>query len=212
MNSNRISVWIVADQAIVRAELEDLFSRCDEFCCDGSFANTDEALIGSAMNDPQIVLLNVEPPGSEGLECLQRLVSGLRESNIVILTSITRVEWLKQSFATGARGLLSKLCSEEELVASLNFVASGGTAFSRGLIEILLFNGPDVGERWREEQPVLTSQELEIMENLAQGLADKEIVGRVKLTLSSLKKQLRELYRKLKVFNRMQAVQWWRSR
>jgi DNA-binding CsgD family transcriptional regulator len=80
------------------------------------------------------------------------------------------------------------------------------------LIDILLLDRPDVGEGLRQEQPVLTAQELEIMESLAQGLPDKEIVGRVSLNLPNLKKRLRKLYRKLKVFNRMQAVHWWRSR
>jgi DNA-binding NarL/FixJ family response regulator len=210
--SNPVSVCIVADAEIVRAELEDLLWRCDEFRCDGSFANADEALTRGAMNNPQIVLLNVEPPGTDGIEWLQQLVSGLRESKVVILTDITRAEWLKESFAAGARGLWSKSASKEELVASLVYVVSGGTVFSRELIDLWLSNGPETGERWCEDLPVLTAQELEILENLAQGLPDKEIVERVKLSLSSLKKRLRELYRKLKVFNRMQAVQCWRGR
>ena len=91
MNSNPVSVCVVADESNVRAELEIMLARSDGFRCVDSFPNANEALTGMSMNNPQIVLLNVEPPGTEGLECLRLLVGGLRESNVVILTAITQV-------------------------------------------------------------------------------------------------------------------------
>jgi chemotaxis response regulator CheB len=99
IRADLVSICVVAEEATGRAKLKNIFSRSGELRCARSFVNVDKALTGKSTSNPQIVLLNVEPRGTEGLECLRQLVSGLSGTNVLILTAVTQVEWSKESLA-----------------------------------------------------------------------------------------------------------------
>jgi len=141
---------------------------------------------------------------------MQQLVSGLPQSNVVILTAITQIAWLNESLRTGAQGLLSKSCDRQQLMTALHCAAAGGIPFSKSLLQLVL-SPPAVKRRRFESLPVLNQKQREILDLLSRGFLYKEIATRFGFKIGNLKRRLHDIYKKIKVYNRTEAINVWRG-
>jgi DNA-binding NarL/FixJ family response regulator len=200
-----IKIGIVEDNRGVRESWTKLVSAEADFECVGSFASAEEALASFPLSQPEVVLMDIRLPGMSGIECTVRLKKLLPRTQILMVTVYTDNEYLFEALKAGASGYLLKCTDREELARSIREVAAGGAPMSgtiaRRVIEAFRKPAPNVRDEWR-----LSPREQEILGLLAQGLGAKDVACRIDLSYQTVRVHLRNIYEKLHVHSRTEAV------
>ena len=164
----------------------------------------------SALNDlprfsPDIVLLEVNLPGMDGMECMKRLKAGLPGAHVIIFTSCEDQSRLVDCLIAGASGCLLKYTAPERLLAAIHEAHEGGAPMSpeisrRVLQQLRQSNGASPGKI------KLTPREQEILDQLSKGFRYKEIVDNLGISFGTLHSYISKVYEKLHVHSRTEAV------
>lgn len=169
----------------------------------------ESAVALAEIHQPDIVLLDVLMPGVSGIEVLEKILAVATQSEVVLLTASESEEDMVASIKGGARGYILKDMPFEELVASIDMVATGGAALSPGmagkLFDVtrqLLRHQELVGAR----KPSLTGRELEVLELVADGKTSREIGDLLFISENTVKNHIRNILDKLGLHSRNEAV------
>ena len=200
-----IKVGIVEDNRGVRESWTKLVAAEDDFLCVGSFASGEEALTGFPELLPDVVLMDIRLPGMSGIECTARLKSLLPQAQILMVTVYTDNEYLFDALKAGASGYLLKCTDRQELADSIRGVVAGGAPMSGSIARRVIdaFRGTSPPAR---EDSNLSAREQEILGLLAQGLVAKDVAQRIDLSYQTVRVHLRNIYEKLHVHSRAEAV------
>ncbi len=200
-----ISVALVEDDERIRRSLAAILRREKDIECVGSFANAEEALGKLPELQPRVILMDVNLPGIDGVECVRRLHGKLRSTQILMLTVHEDSDAIFNSISAGAKGYLLKPPRAAELVAAVRDVISGGSPMSsiiaRKVVQSFARGPAPSGETDR-----LSPRETEILELLAKGLAYKEIAAGLGVSYSTVHTHIERIYDKLHVHSRTHAV------
>jgi len=200
-----IRVAIVDDDDATRTELAGLISA-DESC--RVVRNCPDA--ESALNDlprfsPDVVLLDINLPGMDGIECLRRLKAQSPVLQVIIFTACEDQSRLLDSLMRGASGCLSKRTTPERLLAAIHEAYEGGAPMSpeisRYVLQQLRQNNGAPHETIK-----LTPREHEILDQLSKGFRYKEIVANLGISFGTLHSYISKVYEKLHVHSRTEAV------
>jgi DNA-binding NarL/FixJ family response regulator len=200
-----ITVSIVEDNPQLRATLARVISRADGFQCLSHYASAEEALQGLPGDAPNVVLMDINLPGMNGVECVRRLKPLLPTTQIVMLTAYEDTENIFNSLTAGASGYLLKRTSSAELLAALREVQQGGSPMTahiaRKVVQSFQRAGPS-------PQPTenLSQREQEVLDCLAQGFLYKEIAEKLGISYETVHTYIRRIYEKLQVRTRTEAV------
>jgi two-component system response regulator DevR len=196
-----IRVFLVDDHEMVREGLKLMLSYYDDIDVVGEAGTGREAMSGVSIETPAVVLLDLQLPDMPGLEVLASLQELPAPPAVLILSVHDDDDFVIGAARLGARGYVLKHTSHEELALAIRRIAEGG-----------LYFGPEVSgalvslERRLQEQSLLTEREREVLRLLAEGLANREIGERLYLSADTVKTHLGNIYRKLGVEGRTQAV------
>ena len=195
-----IRVFLVDDQAVVRASLRSLVQSRAGLELVGDCGQPAEALARIRAACPDVVLLDVSMPGLSGLELLPGLRQALPRVKVVMLTDHESESMVQQALQAGAAGFLSKGSDPEELAIAIR-AAHLGSAYvsprvSKGLVRGLRAGEQD-GKRARTRLASLTAREREVFLLLAVGRGNREVAEQLGLTLGTAKKHRENLQRKL---------------
>jgi len=175
----------------------------------GEAADGESAVALAETHQPDIVLLDVLMPGVSGIEVLEKIQAVATRSDVVLLTGSESEEDMVAAIKGGARGYILKDMPFEELVASIDTVASGGAAVSPGmagkLFDVtrqLLRHQELVGAR----KPSLTGREIEVLELVADGKTSREIGDLLFISENTVKNHIRNILDKLGLHSRNEAV------
>jgi DNA-binding NarL/FixJ family response regulator len=198
-----IRVLLADDHAVVRAGLEDLLRTTDGIEVVGIAADGDEAVRVAAERKPDVVLMDLEMPGLDGIQATRRLLGETTEAAVVILTSFSDRERILQALDAGAVGYLLKDAEPHELVAAIRAAARGESPLAPKAASAVL------GAR-RERAPAaeLTEREREVLSLVGAGLQNKQIARRLGISEKTVKAHLTSVFRQLGVFDRTQAALW----
>jgi len=200
-----IRVAIVDDDDRVRATLADVVERLPGCKCTGSFASGEAALASLPSNPPEVVLVDINMPGMNGIEFVGRLKAVLPNVEAIMLTVYQDTDSILNSLAAGANGYLLKRASREELLQAIQQVVSGGSPMSSQIAR-------KVVQAFRQPAPVendtakLSAREQEVLVLLAQGYLYKEIAAQLNISYDTVHNYIRRIYQKLRVRSRGQAV------
>jgi len=122
-----ISVSIVEDSEQVRNTLTRLIDRADGFRCLSQYANAEAALEGLPKDRPEVVLMDINLPGMNGVECVRQLKQVIPETQVMMLTAYEDTENIFNALAAGASGYMLKRTPREELLAAIQEVKQGGS-------------------------------------------------------------------------------------
>lgn len=200
-----IRIGIVEDNRGVREAWARLIADEDGLECIGCYASGEAALEGFSAKPPEVVLMDICLPGMSGIECTARLKELLPRTQIVVVTVYTDNDNLFDALKAGASGYLLKCTEREELVRSIREVMAGGAPMSGSVARrvIDVFRTPSPVPR---ESESLTVREQEILALLAQGLVAKDVAMKVGLSYQTVRVHLRNIYEKLHVHSRAEAV------
>jgi two-component system response regulator DevR len=206
---NPVRVAVVDDDESTRLCFQDILQSTRNFKFAGSFSNATEALAGVPQLQPDLALLDIRLPDLNGIECARRLKSAMPGLKIVMVTGTHEANWIGASLKAGAAAYLVKPVMEDQLLATLKFAAAGKSQSSQSGINKEDPNGvPDITKARIENLP-LNAREREVLKYLAQGLLYKEISDRLGISYAAVHKSQHNIFRKLQVSNRSEAIRIW---
>ena len=204
-NNNLITVAIVEDDDRVRHSLEGIVKRGPDVLCVGAFGNAEEALRELPRLRPRVVLMDINLPGMDGVECVRKLSGLLPEMQMVMLTVYDNTDAIFNSLAAGASGYLLKPVSAAQLLAAVKDVYTGGAPMTSNIVRkvVQTFKQPVATARETEN---LSAREQEVLDYLAKGYLYKEIADQLGIGYGTVHTYIERIFKKLHVRSRAQAV------
>jgi len=200
-----ITVSIVEDNDQLRATLARVLSRADGFQCVSQFANAEDALRALPRDKPDVVLMDINLPGMNGVECVRQLKALCPDTQVIMLTVYEDTDNIFNALAAGATGYLLKRTPRAELLDAIRDVRKGGSPMSAHIARKVVqsFQRPAAPPPPAAE---LTPREKEILDCLAKGFFYKEIAEKLDIHYETVHTHIRHIYEKLQVRTRTEAV------
>jgi DNA-binding NarL/FixJ family response regulator len=199
-----IRVVIVEDNKEIREGLQLLIDGSDGFACAQTFATGEEALEKLPGLCPDVVLMDINLPGINGIEAVRRLKSQCSDTQFIMSTVYEDDESIFESLKAGASGYLLKKTAPAKILDSIIEVYHGGSPMSGQIARkvIASFQQKDS----IDGSELLTQREKEILKSLAKGLRYKEIASEFNIGIETVRSHARNIYEKLQVQSRMDAI------
>jgi len=200
-----VRVVIVDDDDWLRANLEQEIGQTAGFEVLRAYGTAEDALAGIPGLAPDVVLMDINLPGMSGVECLRRLKAVCPEPQILMLTVYEESEQIFNSLLAGASGYLLKRTPTPQIIESIRQVRAGGSPMTANIARKVVQYFNRMGDRASECEK-LTPREREVLELLARGDAYKQIADKLKVSLETVRMNVKHLYTKLHVHSRGEAV------
>ena len=208
-----IRVLLVDDQALLRKGFRMILEEEPGIEVVGEASDGDEAVALTLEHDPDVVLMDVRMPGTDGIEATSRIVGGGGASRVLILTTFDLDEYAFAGLRAGASGFLLKDVPPTELIAAIRVVARGDAVVSPRVTRRLLdtfaqelprtSGEPDSGASELDE---LTEREREVLVAMAEGLSNVEIAQHLFVSEATVKSHVGKILAKLGLRDRVQAA------
>jgi DNA-binding NarL/FixJ family response regulator len=202
-----IRVLIAEDNARFRDGLRALLSSAPGFELAGEVGTGEEAATRARALQPDVVLMDLRMPGLDGIEATRRIVQDSPHIAVLALTMLEDDDSVFAAMRAGARGYLLKGTLKAEILRAIQGVASGeaifGPAIARRLMQYFATARPP---GLAQTFPELTEREGEILVLIAQGRTNPEIAERLCLSLKTVRNHVSNIFSKLQVADRAQAV------
>lgn len=206
--SETIRILIADDHPVFRFGLRALLEAEDDLQVVAEAGSGQEALALAAELQPQVILMDINMPGLNGIEATRQIAETQPGAAVLMLTMLDDRS-VFAAMRAGARGYLLKGAEGEETLRAIRAVANGETIFSPGVAgQVLQYftAGPPAGPDPEELFPELTPRELEVLEMLARGFTNQEIANQLVLSPKTVRNQVSAIYSKLQVANRAEAI------
>lgn len=201
-----IRTAIVEDDDKIRNNLIDLLEKSENFRCVAAYSNAEDALADIPEKLPDIVLMDINLPEMDGIECTEKLKAVLPELLIVMLTVYEDANKIFNSLQAGAVGYLLKLTPQQEILAALTDVSRGGSPMSAQIARKVVQSFHTKPKGKEKAAVTLTYREEEILDLLSRGYLYKEIGAALSISHDTVHNHLRKIYEKLQVRSRTEAV------
>jgi DNA-binding NarL/FixJ family response regulator len=198
-----IRVLVAEDHAVVRSGLLQLLGGIDEFEVVGAAGGGEEAVALAAEHQPDVVLMDLEMPGMDGIEATRRIRGEHPEMNVVVLTAFSDRSRILDAIDAGAVGYLLKDAEPEELIRGLQAAARGESPLAPQAAQALV-----AARAEQQTDPDLTPREREVLALLADGLPNKLIARRLDISEKTVKAHLTSIFQTIGVTDRTQAALW----
>jgi DNA-binding NarL/FixJ family response regulator len=200
-----LRLLLVDDHALFREGLISLLSYQDDFTVVGEAEDAEGALDQARALGPDIVLMDIELPGEDGVSATQRLKMEMPAITVVMLTVHDDSQTLFEAIKAGAQGYLVKNVRSRELLEQLRGLARGEAAISRRMAARILEEIRGQPEPSGPEEE-LTAREMEVLELVATRLSNAEIAERLVISQHTVKNHMKSILSKLHLRNRHQAA------
>jgi len=206
MKTKLIKVALVEDVGGTRESLQAILVRADGLECVAACESGEHALKELPSLAPDVVLMDINLPGMNGIECVSKLKQQLPKTQVLILTTYQDSDLIFDSLRAGASGYLLKNSTPEEIVQAIELVRVGGSPMSVHIARKVVSYFQQLGRKTDSEIELLTAREQEILALLAKGYLYKEIADQLGISLSTVRAHLHAVYEKLHVQSRTEAV------
>jgi DNA-binding NarL/FixJ family response regulator len=200
-----ITVSIVEDSDKFRTTLARVLDRADGFKCISHYPNAEDALKALPNDKPEVVLMDINLPGMNGVECVRQLKQLLPGLQVMMLTVYEDTENIFNALTAGATGYMLKRTPQKELLEAIKEVHRGGSPMTTHIARkvVLSFQRTAATASPTEN---LSPREQEVLDCLAQGFLYKEIAEKLGISYETVHTYIRRIYEKLQVRTRTEAV------
>ena len=201
-----IKVSIVEDNDKLRATLARVLNRADGFKCVSDYQNAEDALEDLPKLKPDVVLMDINLPGINGVNCVRQLKSIAPEIQVMMLTVYEDTENIFDALAAGANGYLLKREPSNKLLEAIQEVHRGGSPMTMHIARKVTQSfqkGPPAANPATEN---LSEREQQVLDLMSQGLMYKEIAEKLSISYETVHTYIRRIYEKLQVRTRTEAV------
>ena len=200
-----ISIAIVEDLDVVRNGLKDFISLSTDFLVVGTFKTGEEALEHLPEIKPDIVIMDINLPGMNGIECIRQVKDKSPGTQFMMFTVYENDDKVFEALKAGASGYLLKNTGLLHIAESVKELHEGGSPMSANIARkmVNLFRDNDKKNPFLD---LLSNREKEILQLLAKGLLYKEIAEQLHITTGTVRIHIHKIYEKLHVQNRTEAI------
>jgi len=200
-----IRVAIVDDHMVVRSGLQGLLDAEPDIEVVGTAADGADA-VGLLEHSPDVVLMDLSMPGVDGIEATRLVLAEAPETHVVVLTSFVDKNRIMAALEAGAVGYILKDADAGEVSAAVRAAAAGGSPLDPKVARVVL-------DESRRPQPAtdLSPRELEVLELVEQGMANKQIARRLGIAERTVKAHLTNVFQAIGVTDRTAAALWARE-
>lgn len=201
-----ITIAIVEDNDQLRGTLARVLNRAEGFQCASTFGNAEDALKALPQEKPDVVLMDINLPGMNGVECVRQLKQLCPTTQVIMLTVYEDTENIFNALAAGATGYMLKRTPRAELLQAIRDVLKGGSPMTTHIARKVVqsFLKPVTPAQQATED--LSPREKEVLDCLAQGFLYKEIAEKLGISYETVHTYIRRIYEKLQVRTRTEAV------
>ena len=204
-----ITISIVEDNDKLRGTLAKVIGRAEGFRFVSDYASAEDALADLPKVKPEVVLMDINLPGMNGVECVRKLKALLPQTQVMMLTVYEDTENIFNALAAGANGYMLKRTPTKELIEAIREVHRGGSPMTTHIARLVVQSfqkpvsaAPPAGGDLSE----LSEREQQVLDLLAQGLIYKEIADKLQIGYETVHTYIRRIYEKLQVRTRTEAV------
>jgi DNA-binding NarL/FixJ family response regulator len=208
-----LNISIVEDNDKLRATLAKVIDRAEGFRCVSNHGTAEDALAELPRIKPEVVLMDINLPGMNGVECVRKLKTLLPQTQVIMLTVYEDTENIFNALAAGANGYLLKRTPTKELMEAIREVQRGGSPMTTHIARMVVqsfqkatTSAPPAGNSQGGDLSDLSEREQQVLDLLAQGLIYKEIADKLNIGYETVHTYIRRIYEKLQVRTRTEAV------
>lgn len=203
----RATILLIDDHPMLRTGVKQLISMAPDIQVIGEASNGAQGIELAESLDPDLILLDLNMPGMNGLETLDKLREKSLSGRVVVFSVSNHEEDVVTALKRGADGYLLKDMEPEDLLKALQQAAAGEMVLSEALTPVLAasLRQPRTSDR---DISQLTPRERDILKLIAQGLPNKMIARRLDITESTVKVHVKHMLKKMKLKSRVEAAVW----
>lgn len=199
------TIALVEDDSALRETLTEILSSNPDWHLVGAFPNAVEALPELLAKTPEVVLMDIQMPGMSGIECVAKLKAACPDVLVLMVTVYDHNDRVFEALAAGASGYLLKRDAPTRLIEALDDVLSGGSPMSSAIArKVVQFFHKEPTSPNRDLH--LTPRETQILDLLVKGSLYKEIAWELNIGMETVRTHLHNIYTKLHVRTRTEAV------
>jgi DNA-binding NarL/FixJ family response regulator len=200
-----ITVSIVEDNDKLRGTLARVLNRADGFKCLSDYSNAEDALKNLPNVKPEVVLMDINLPGINGVEAVRQLKQLLPQTQVMMLTVYEDTENIFNALAAGASGYMLKRTPQAQLLEAIREVHRGGSPMTTHIARKVVQSFQRAAATASPTEG-LSEREQQVLELLSQGLIYKEISEKLGISYETVHTYIRRIYEKLQVRTRTEAV------
>ena len=200
-----ITVSIVEDNDQLRTTLARVINRAEGFRCVSHYGSAEAALAGLPKDAPEVVLMDINLPGMNGVECVRQLKGLAPKTQVVMLTVYEDTENIFNALAAGASGYMLKRTKSAELLEAIREVQRGGSPMTTHIARMVTQSFLRTSA-FQQQTESLSQREQEVLDCLSQGFLYKEIADKLGISYETVHTYIRRIYEKLQVRTRTEAV------
>ncbi len=202
-----IRILVADDHTLFRDGLRALLGSVLDTEVVGEAATGDEAIARAGELQPDVVLMDIQMPGTNGIEATRRIVRDSPHIGVVVVTMFEDDDSVFAAMRAGAKGYVLKGADQDEILKVIRAVAAGeahfGPQIARRLMSFFAAPKPAVPS---DAFPELTAREREILDLIARGRNNQEIASRLSLSPKTVRNHISNIFTKLQVVDRVQAI------
>lgn len=202
----QIQLLIADDHTLFRSGMRALLKLFDDIVVVGEAATGEEAIAKSEALQPDVILMDIQMPGINGIEATRRIVQTSPNVGVIVVTMFEDDDSVFSAMRAGARGYILKEANEDEVLRAIRAVARGEAIFGPAIAQRLVHffsKSPLVND---PVFPELTEREREILDLIARGENNAEIVQRLVLSPHTVRNHISNIFSKLHVADRAEAI------
>jgi DNA-binding NarL/FixJ family response regulator len=205
--SEPISVFIADDHRLFRDGLRALLATATGIEVVGEAAEGEEAVTQVERLQPDVVLMDIQMPGLNGIEATRRITAASPHVGVIIVTMFENDDSVFAAMRAGARGYILKGAGQEEVIRTIRAVAQGEALFGPAIAARLMsfFSGPRLPVP-AEAFPELTAREHEVLNLIAAGHNNEAIAARLVVSRKTVRNHVSNIFSKLQVAGRAEAI------
>ncbi|AVJ54914.1 two-component system response regulator NarL [Idiomarina sp. OT37-5b] len=208
MSSEAASIMLVDDHPLLRKGLKQLIAMEDDMQVVAEASNGKDAIELAAQHDPDLIVLDLNMQGMDGIETLKKLRDSGVTSRIIMLTVSDADDDVVAAITNGADGYLLKDMEPEQLLEQIHRAVTGKMVLSEAITEILATALRQPAKSPSSQLSSLTNREYEILSLIAKGMSNKVIARELDISDGTVKVHVKHLLKKLGLRSRVEAAVW----
>lgn len=206
LTDESIRLFIADDHTLFREGLRALFASIEDMKVVGEAATGEGAIEGAAETLPDVVLMDIQMPGLNGIEATRRIVRASPNVGVIVVTMVEADDSVFAAMRAGARGYVLKGADQEEMLRSIRAVAAGEAFFGPAIATRLMRFFANLQPAGSEAFPELTKREIEVLELIAKGHNNPRIARELVISPKTVRNHVSNVLNKLQVADRAEAI------